>query len=69
MPKSILALSLPDVVRCVYLKCKGANMSDKEFAMFLQLIAILLKDGKIEEVLRIIEKYVGEIESEPEERR
>ena len=31
-------------------------MSDKEFAMFLQLIAILLKDGKIEEVLRTIER-------------
>ena len=44
-------------------------MSDKEFAMFLQLIAILLKDGKIEEVLRIIEKYSGEIEREPEERK
>ena len=57
------------MVRCVYLKCKGANMSDKEFAMFLQLIAILLKDGKIEEVLRIIEKYSGEIEREPEERK
>ena len=69
MPKSILVLSLPDVVRYVYLKCKGANMSDKEFAMFLQLIAILLKDGKIEEVLRIIEKYSGEIEREPEERK
>lgn len=44
-------------------------MSNKEFAMFLQLIAILLKDGKIEEVLRTIERYAGEIENEPEERK
>ena len=34
----------------------GAKMSDKEVAMFLQLIAILLTDGKIEEVLRTIER-------------
>ena len=39
-------------------------MSNKEFAMFLNLIAVLLKDGKTEEVLRIIEKTAGEIDKE-----
>ena len=39
-------------------------MSSKEFAMFLNLIAILLKDGKTEEVLKIIEKTAGDIDKE-----
>ena len=39
-------------------------MSNKEFAMFLNLIAVLLKDGKVEEVLRIIEKTAGDIDKE-----
>ena len=41
-------------------------MSNKEFAMFLQLIALLLKEGKTDEVLKIIEKHAGEIELEPD---
>jgi hypothetical protein len=39
-------------------------MSNKEFAMFLQLIAVLLKDGKTDEVLKIIENTAGEIAKE-----
>lgn len=44
-------------------------MSNKEFAMFLNLIAVLLKEQKYEELLRIIEKYAGEIDIEPDEKK
>lgn len=44
-------------------------MSNKEFAMFLQMLALLLKDGKTEDVLHIIEKYAGEISEEPETKK
>ena len=44
-------------------------MSNKEFAMFLQLIALLLKEGKTDEVLKIIEKHAGEIELEPDNKQ
>ena len=44
-------------------------MSNKEFEMFLQLIATLLKKGDTEEVLRIIENYAGQIGSEAETKK
>lgn len=44
-------------------------MSNKEFEMFLQLIATLLKKGNTEEVLKIIEKYAGEIGAEPDTKK
>ena len=49
-----------------YLNNKETDMSNKEFAMFLQLIAVLLKDGKTDEVLKIIENTAGEIAKEKE---
>ena len=44
-------------------------MSNKEFAMFLNLMAVLLKEKKYDELLHIIEKYAGEIDIEPEEKK
>ena len=44
-------------------------MSNKEFALFLQLIARLIEKGDTEEVLRLIKKAAGEISDEPETRK
>lgn len=43
-------------------------MSNKEFALFLQLIARLIEKGDTEEVLRLIKKAAGEIDAEPAKR-
>ncbi len=44
-------------------------MSNKEFAMFLQMLALLIKEGKTDDVLHIIEKYAGEIGAEGENKK
>lgn len=44
-------------------------MSNKEFALFLQLIARLLEKGDTEEVLRLIKKAAGDIDSEPDTKK
>lgn len=43
-------------------------MSNKEFALFLQLIARLLEKGDTEEVLRLIKAAAGDINNEAEKK-
>ena len=53
-----------NVVHCNHLKDKELNMSNKEFALFLQLIIKLLESNKTDEVLELLKKSAGEISGE-----